>query len=256
VIELVSGPARVLWDLENGGRLASLQVHGLELLVTEADNPIDWGCYPMAPFAGRLRDGQLHHKGTHQLPLNLGDHAIHGTVFDRPWVSRGDGWALCTLGERWPWPGVVRQHLRLTDDGLLLQLVLESATPFPATLGWHPWFRRQLDRGEPVVLSFGAESMYRRDAAGLPDGTLVPPPPGPWDDCFFAPGQVPALRWPKALELRLASDLDHWVIFSERDHALCVEPQSGPPDGPNLVPHLVTPQHPLTATLALLWTLL
>jgi aldose 1-epimerase len=36
--------------------------------------------------------------------------------------------------------------------------------------------------------------------------------------------------------LSLTSSCDHWVVFDERAHATCVEPQSGPPDAFNLDP--------------------
>jgi len=35
-------------DPEAGGRIASLRVDGLELLVAEGTGPLLWGCYPMA----------------------------------------------------------------------------------------------------------------------------------------------------------------------------------------------------------------
>ena len=39
-----------------------------EVLVTEGWGPIRWGCYPMAPFAGRIRDGRFRYAGReHQL---------------------------------------------------------------------------------------------------------------------------------------------------------------------------------------------
>ena len=43
--------------------------------------------------------------------------------------------------------------------------------------------------------------MYRRDAAGIATGELVPPSPGPWDDCFTDLRRPPVLRWPGFLEL-------------------------------------------------------
>jgi aldose 1-epimerase len=36
--------------------------------------------------------------------------------------------------------------------------------------------------------------------------------------------------------LRLETGCDHWLIFNERAHATCVEPQGGPPDAFNLEP--------------------
>ena len=68
-IVLESTTARLTIDPAAGGRLASLVVAGSELLVTEGMGPIMWGCYPMAPFAGRIRDGRFTFDGReHTLP--------------------------------------------------------------------------------------------------------------------------------------------------------------------------------------------
>ena len=105
----------------------------------------------------------------------------------------------------------------------------------PATLGWHPWFVRRLAGADPdVELRFEADWMYERDPAGLPNGRLVTPERGPWDDCFVGVHSPPRLTWPNHLALELRSTADHWVVYSELAHAVCVEPQTGPPDDVNL----------------------
>ena len=48
--------ARIEIDLDAGCRLASFAVGGRELLVARVPSAIDWGGYPMAPYAGRVRD--------------------------------------------------------------------------------------------------------------------------------------------------------------------------------------------------------
>jgi galactose mutarotase-like enzyme len=125
--------------------------------------------------------------------------------------------------------------------------------PFPASLGWHPWFRRRLSRGAPVEISFAAREMYVRDADGIPTGERVPPPPGPWDDCFTQVAEPPSLLWPGALRVTLEASVDHWVVYDEPEHAVCVEPQTGPPDALNLEPRIVAPERPLVATARLAW---
>ena len=37
------------------------------------------------------------------------------------------------------------------------------------------------------------------------------------------------------------------------EHAVCVEPQTGPPDGPNLAPHVVEPGSPLSVSMVVSW---
>lgn len=232
---LTSGSAVLEVDPADGARWTSLQVDGLELLsgadVEGVPRAVQRGCFVMAPYAGRLGHGRLEFAGrTWQLPLGAPPHAIHGHVFDVPWQVDGDGVFSARLRDPWPFAGTVRQELVLTDGGLDARLVLEAEQEMPATLGYHPWFGRQLDRGGPVELRLAPVRQYATDDAALPTGELVAPTGGPYDDCFLGMSQPPRLVWPGALELTLDSSDDHWVVFDELPGAVCVEPQTGPPD--------------------------
>ncbi len=246
-VALEADDARVTIDPSVGGRIASLEVAGLQLLVSRREDPLQWGCYAMVPWAGRVRDGVFHFGGvTHQLPLTLPPHAIHGTTFDRPWTYQGDGRLSIDLGEAWPFPGRAVHQISIDPHGLELRLEVQAHDQaFPASLGWHPWFLRNLARGASARLEFEARSMYQRDSAGIPTGRLVPPPPGPWDDCFTDIVSEPVLRWPGALRLSLSSSATHWVVYDQPEHALCVEPQTGPADALNIAPELAWPGQPL-----------
>lgn len=253
------GDLMAVIDPAHGARLAELWLGDLQLLVTRNDVPFGWGCYPMAPWAGRIRDARFSHEGkTYELARNRPPHALHGTVLDRPWQRRGDGPEYeIELGPDWPFPGFARFQLSSQANTLALRLEVHSQGPaFPASLGWHPWFLRQLSRGGAAEFAFQATSMYRRGADHLLDGALVPPSAGPWDDCFVGVARPLVLEWPGALRLQLDSDTDHWVIYDQPAHAVCVEPWSGPPDALNLEPRLVSPGQPLCATLRLSWIFL
>jgi len=272
---LQAGRALARIDPRWGARLAQLSIAGLDVLVPAAENPLHWGCYTMAPWAGRVRRCDCHHDGIHhQLPLRLPPHAIHGTTLDREWrveEERDAGHratrtadADCAharygveLGADWPWPGYARQTIALHEDHL--EWVLEVGaheTPFPASLGWHPWFQRKLARGAALEIEFEAESVYVSDDEGIPTGALATPGQGPFDDCFTGVRRPPRLHWPGALRVELRSDCDHWVVYDEPTHAACVEPLSGPPDALNLAPRIVEPGRPLTRRFALHWTVL
>ncbi len=254
---LEAGDARVTLEPESGGRIASLRVAGHELLVPRCPDPRQWGCYPMAPWAGRVRRGRFRFGGVeYALPIGAPPHAIHGTVLDRAWRDDGDGAFSIDLGPAWPWPGRALQRFALGPDGLDLRLeVCAEETPFPASIGWHPWFVRKLERGDPLELAFQAGAMYARDAEGIPDGERVAPPPGPWDDCFTDLAASPRLRWPGALDLVFTASCRHWVVYDRPAHALCLEPQTGPPDALNLAPRVVTPDDPLVLTARLSWAI-
>jgi aldose 1-epimerase len=95
--------------------------------------------------------------------------------------------------------------------------------------------------------------MYLRDAEGIPTGQRVAPGAGPYDDCFTGMSRPPTLTWPGALRLSLTSSCDHWVVYDQPEHALCVEPQSGPPDAFSLCPRVVEPGEPLIERFSLEW---
>ncbi len=252
---LEAGPARVEIDPGAGGRIAALEIAGLSVLVPRTEDRLRWGCYPMAPWAGRLRDGRFRFADrNYEVPRTMPPHAIHGTTLDRGWASHGKGRMSIDLGPDWPFSGRVFQEITLEPDGLSLRIEIRSdRTPFPAGAGWHPWFRRQLGRGGSAELEFEAGAMYARDRDGIPSGRLVPPTPGPWDDCFTDLSSGPRLTWPGAVQISLSSSVDHWVVYNEPSHALCVEPQTGPPDALNLAPVLVTPERPLRAETRIHW---
>ena len=95
--------------------------------------------------------------------------------------------------------------------------------------------------------------MCERGPDGLPTGRLVSVPDGPLDDCLTDLAGPPVLRWPGGPTLTLTSSFDHWVVYTEPTHALCVEPQSGPPDAFHHEPTVVRPGHPLRGWAHLGW---
>jgi aldose 1-epimerase len=258
-VELVAGGTTVAIDPERGGRISSLRVDDLELLVGAGDSALDWGCYPMAPFAGRVRKGRFKYAGReHQLELNLPPHAIHGTVYDQPWkvdhAEETDAVLVADLGDGWPFKGRVVHRIRVSEDALDLRLeVWAEDEPFPASCGWHPWWRRRLSRGGPLRLDFEAGAMWALDPDGIPSGELVVPVPGPWDDCFTELSSAPVLRWEDALELTVETTCMDLVVFDRPSHAMCIEPQTGPPDALRLTPVLVEPGLPLIAEATFSW---
>jgi aldose 1-epimerase len=131
----------------------------------------------------------------------------------------------------------------------------------PASCGWHPWWHREIGRGDPVELELHADQMYVKDADDIPTGELVPVTPPPWDDCFTGLGATAAvLRWLGAAALTIETDCPCIVVYTEPEQALCVEPQSAPPDALNLPPdnapvHVVQPGAPLVVHATFRWAI-
>lgn len=255
VLRLSAPGVEAVVDLVAGGRIASLAIDGRELLRTTRDGPRDWGSFPMAPYAGRIRDAEFTFGGrTWRLPVMLPPHAIHGTVLDRRWHATDDTTIATELGPDWPFAGGVVQRFELARNSLTCRMELHADAPMPASVGWHPWFLRYIP-GVPGELELDVEpgSMYRRDAAGIATGELVSPAPEPWDDCFTDLRRPPVLRWPGFLEMTIESDCPDWVIYTFPPDALCVEPQTAPPDALNSDPTVIQPGRPLTAEMTWRW---
>lgn len=243
-ILLRAGPCSVSIDLVRGGRLSSWRIHGTELLeqYSPSNHPFGWGSYAMVPWAGRLRDGAFTFDNiTYKMAPSMGPHSIHGTTYDVPWTHLigGDDWAMIglRLDDPWPFGGSVTHLIHLGVDSLTQTLtVVAGDQPMPATIGWHPWFRRKLETGGPLQLDADLTEarLLVRDEAHIPSGETVAVPPRPWDDCFENVGSI-ALRWDGFTRIDVAHECENVVLF-DPPHAICVEPQSGPPDSFNLVP--------------------
>ncbi len=248
---------------EVGGRLTSWSVGGTELLSGRSDHPAEHGCYPMAPWPGRVRGNVVPtDHGTRELPPSYDGWAMHGTVWSAAFevVTRSE--AACSLraalGPAWPWPGSVLLTWRLDGPRLTsrLQVVAdEAAGPdgFPAEVGWHPWYRKRLATGGAAQVSFDAVAMLERGPDHLPTGRHLPPTAvGPFDDAFAVPDGRARVRWPGAGRLDVESSATWIVLFDELDDFVCLEPQTGPPDGLGPSAARARPGAPRTASAS--WT--
>jgi aldose 1-epimerase len=257
-VRLAVGDVELTVAPEAGCRISSLRVGGTELLRQGAR----YGTFPMVPWCGRTALGRFRNGGvTHQLPVNAPPHAIHGTGRESVWRQAPGGTDTSAaftydLADPWPYPGRVTQAFELAEDGLRLSMAVETAgDSFPAQAGWHPWFHRNLGNGgQDVQVDFAPAWQEERGEDYLPDGERVEPRPGPWDDCFGMPDGVDVtLTWPKELRLRVTSAAPWVVLFDQQPEAVCVEPQSGPPNGLNTAPRLVTKIDPLEIAAAWSW---
>ncbi|MEZ5209821.1 aldose 1-epimerase [Gordonia sp. (in: high G+C Gram-positive bacteria)] len=242
-----------------GGAVVSFRVNGVELLLQGSGH----GCFPMVPWCGRLVDGELRFGGAvHRFGRNAGRHAIHGTVREEAWEvvsSSPSGLVLAQhLYPRWPFRGWAVQMFRLAGAELVMHLRVSSAgEAFPAQAGWHPWFRKSLDGGRRDAVSLGFDPGWQeeRDADFVLTGRRIVPRPRPWDDCFGTPGGVVAeLRWAEFGALTVRSDAEWAVVYDHGAEALCLEPQSGPPDAVNSRPFVVTPERALTVSASWAWS--
>ena len=252
-LELSSGGARLSIDVERGGRIVSWSVDGHELLVgppSPQDRSIRWGCFLMAPWAGRLAAGRFRAMDGRlvQVPRTHGRHAIHGLLWDRAWTIEEVGANRASLtaelpGGLWPPGGTVRHEVRLADSRLDLVATVAAASGGPSALlaavGWHPWFRRA---GE-ASLRVDADAVLET-AAMIPTGRTLSVE-GRTDlrrgprlgrrrlDHAYVDARSPAVLRHDDLELTIAWDpTPSTLVVHTPPSSLCVEPQTAWPNAP------------------------
>lgn len=233
-VELRHQDLSVTVDPGDGGRVTSFTVNTHDILVASVRDTYDWGMYVMAPYAGRVRDAAFSfNDATHLLPAVTDGHALHGTVLHLPWViaqATDSSVTLTTeLGNDWPFKGSCTHRISLLPNRLRCELSVTPHETMPLQLGWHPWFV------SPSHVDFSFNAMLARDESGITTDQRVSPPVGPYDDCFLEPN-----AWPRVtigdVTIEIASDCPFWVRYDAPTGDVCIEPQSGPPNGLNTSP--------------------
>ena len=255
-MKLSSTQAELTVDLNSGGRLSSFILQGQEILVAPNSDPFGWGCYPMIPWAGRVRNGKFNWSGRElSLPINMKPHAIHGTLYDVSWKQVDDHIAEVCFSSPWEFSGYARSLFELSEREFKWTIEVHAESkPMPCIVGWHPWFLRAQGTSSTDAFSFSPKNMYERDEAGIPTGQKIDAKTRPWDDCFDNSGSPIAIQCAGGTKLEISSDCSHWVIYDEPEHAFCIEPQSGPPNGSNMESNnVVMPKAPLIRTMKWSW---
>lgn len=259
MITLSSERATLTVDPSDGGRMISLLVDGREILGRSEPVPgmpvgIFSGSFVLAPFIGRLRHGSFSFEGReYRVPLNAGEHAIHGLAFDVPWDRDGDDLVLA-FDDRWPFGGEVRQSFDLRDDGLTVTATVSNEERrMPACVGFHPWFARAAGHDE-LTYDVQPGPRYETDADGIPDGSFdTTQDARPWDDSFLGMTQPPVLQWGD-LRVSLDPTAPNWIVCETMPDGICVEPLSA---GVGALhsdePPVVEPGRPLSLRLELTW---
>ena len=252
-----------------GGRLLSLVIDGHEVIGAASAHTVarltgtaletehDWyrGSFPLAPWAGALRNGEFTFDGvTHQVEKDASGAAQHGVVAERPWAveeAPSDNAAVLSIEfgpehpGRWPYSGCAVQSFVLTNSELTMRLEVHSfGHRMPAIAGFHPWFRYQLNDGTTASITFSPTSRLA-DVGG--DLTATDDlGRRPWDEAFVDLTEPPTISWAGGPSLTLESDAPVWVYYEKLPGAFCIEPWTGPLNGIETDwANVVTPGNPL-----------
>jgi aldose 1-epimerase len=208
----------------------------------------------MAPWAGRIKNNEVVFNGKHfPQEINFQEWAIHGTVaFEEGKVQNQTSTSVEIIHETndlWPIKMEIVQKWFITHNFVKCQVLVSSSSgEFPAEIGWHPWFKRQLKKGKPARFGIEAISQYKKDGKLITLNETKPIGIPPFDDTFDVPSGKGFIEWPDALRVDFLSDVDTFVIFDEPKDFFCIEPQTGPPDAINQPRHIVSPGKPLEAS--------
>jgi len=244
-----------------------------------SQHPSSGGCFIMAPWPNRIRDGVFEHDGrSYFMPENAPPHAIHGTVNSLPFtVDEQTSTTVTmrsTLGEDWPFDGSITVLAELEGASLVQQITIASdGESFPAGFGWHPWFRRNLGRGD-VSIAAPVIDRWILDDQMTPTGERVPPQNefdirerripdiGSLDDCFrIEPGETTTLEWSEvSLQIQSSLNVAHLQVYTPSG-SICVEPQTAAVNAFQLAARgmegtgseVVSPEHPLVGSTRWTW---
>lgn len=241
-IELRAGDLRLALRPDLGGSVAGLWRGELPVLRSTEGDALESsrlaGCYPLAPYSGRLGYRRFRWQGKdYTTSQNFDDnpHSVHGNAWQRPWavVEAGADQALLRLmhspDAHWPFPYTLEQRVRLEPGALELRLAFTNTHDAlqPVGLGWHPYFPK---RTRSRIHAEVAER-WDADASGLPT-RHVPQPAGidgdvahlDYDHVFDGWRGAARIR-DERLSMKLTSSLPRLVVYTPPAKAYyCVEP--------------------------------
>lgn len=200
----------------------------------------------LSPFVCRMKKGMYNWMGTrYQVTKTyLGDHAIHGLMYDTPFTiassgADADGASVTLEGEYrgedpgYPFPyrvSITWQLLPAATIRVTVQLFHENAFPIPIAEGWHPYFTL----GESVdncTLQFTTDQKMEYDADLLPTGKNVA------DNRFLSPCPLKGVELDNGF-VWTDSRVERSCVLSNRKIALHILPDDSYP-----VLQIYIPQH-------------
>ncbi len=201
---------------------------------------LDAGCFPLVPFANRIRGGRFQCGGREIIlaPNLAGDASpLHGQGWRAAWEVDQVSDAAIEMVYRhdageWPWTYEARQRIALAPEGLSVELSCRnvSALPMPCGLGLHPYYPCDAE----TVLDASVASAWTVDAAVLPVANV--PASGRYslhnrlicgqklDNGFDGWASPARIGWPgRAMALELASgDAQRFQVYSPAEGGLFV----------------------------------
>jgi aldose 1-epimerase len=169
----------------------------------------------------------------------------------RRWTVEDQHRESCTLSldleGLWPFAGRTRQTIAVFDDAIDMTIELHSTGQrFPAGVGWHPWFRRDVRTGASPRVQVRSDKVYILESDQIPGGALAPVDAARdlrgfpaitdrrLDDCYSNVADPMRIAWGDlVLSMHSSTKVRHAVVYTP-EHAFCLEPQTCAIDAFNL----------------------
>ena len=248
----------IRFDTELGARAISWKFDACEVLASPTSPDLFGGNYVMAPWAGRIEDASISYNNAYfPQPINSEPWALHGsTPFNEPTIVELTDSRVVFEHDldselpSWPRGFVVRHSWEIDKTKLITEIVVTtSGQAFPVVAGWHPWFLRTLSSGHSSFYGLDASGVFEVNDSKIVTGKLNDVFPGPWDDAFLVPDGKAFIEWDQAFRIDIETNSQFFVVYDKQAEYVCIEPQSGPPNGNNLdspdFHYVVTPSKPL-----------
>ena len=243
-VEIQFAGQELIFDTTLAGRAISWKYQGCELLGAGGADPVEFGFYPMLPWAGRLAGNSILVNGeVCEQDINYENWAIHGLSFAQPlssWRVQVDESSTCFISTQkiTQWMDDLDITFTWTIDEHSLTTTIEltpsSERLSRVVLGWHPWFLKSLGSGSPAKLNIDGGKLLTKENS-LPTGELVDfdVSLGPFDDALIVPNKTVVIEWPNALHMLITNSHEWFVIYDGNRDFICVEPQTGAPNSLN-----------------------
>jgi aldose 1-epimerase len=241
-----------LVNLNHGGSLQELILNNIELIASL--NPLPYiETYASAilfPFANRVEDGKYGFNGdVFQLDINNieENNAIHGLVYNKLFSIKSQfadddqadlvlEYDYNELNEGFPFPFTIQLKYTFTKNRLKLKVFVQNKgdSPFPYTIGWHPYFYSEQLNTSTVEfksgfklemdnrnIGIGLQNIAAQERLSLKDKTL--------DDCWKLDSDPVVFKTPQ-YSLKLSSSEPHGflqIYTPSKKNTIAIEPTSG-----------------------------
>ena len=183
-VELTRGELTCLIAPSLGGSITQLRLADRDILrptPIDARSPIETACFPLIPFANRIRNGRMAfmHREYRLTPHALAmPHAHHGHGWQAQWSVQRQTSDFAELLYRheatagWDWRYSARQQFQLLDQGIAVTIQIENhdqRRQMPTGCGLHPYFVRSAQSA--IVAESSA--WWVNDAEGVADQRIA-----------------------------------------------------------------------------------